>query len=184
MSAEAKTAVFEDSPITWADVRWYQDIDLDELPGPLSPEFDCGIEWRDSHGNLRRTVKHWEGRRKVIAEITSFAGISIGAIHYYVRLHWYQAHIWEEEDGQLHNMGGYIDGLPDGTPWKTCSVRVTRVLTEQEIADDPHRWEGYDPGDMVDAFCSPEAASKAAREAAAKYFPHWELDESDLVENP
>lgn len=61
-------------------------------------------------------------------EVTTFRGISIGAIHYYGRL--------------------LVIGL--GTDYK--EIRLNRPITAEEIESNPKRWEYYRPGVMTECF--------------------------------
>lgn len=124
--------------------------------------------------------------RKITLEITSFAGTSINAIHYY---------------GNLSIEG--IDFSREDTPeYTTCcretrqigkenplaayqyKIEMVRPLTQKEIDEDPYRWEWMEEGSLTNSYESPEEVKEVAiRICKARFEGNWELHIRDYTSN-
>lgn len=113
--------------------------------------------------------------RCVKLEISSFRGVSWGAIHYYGKL------IADGIDFQ------YLDNPSTTTSnWDAekksplyqwhYEFELRRPTTSEEIERDPDRWHGYDPGDFTQSFDTKEEIIALAKECFKMRFKgEWEL---------
>lgn len=139
---------------------------------PNHPEYFLGEPWNND----------------VKIEITSFRGISIGAIHYYANICVNQPDICKVENGQTLSCGGYIceewKNMPNsitdnyGGFWH---IDVRRPLTQAEIEADPNRWRSYSPNDFTSSFESKKEAIETAKKVAAFRFPGRKITIDDCT---
>lgn len=130
--------------------------------------------------------------RNVKIEITSFRGISWNAVHYYgtIKADGIKILCYQDYDGtkRLFSVGGYLGEEFNKLPQEKKSVwssnyeiEVARQLTKDDIDNDPHRWEGYDPGDYTNAFNTAEEAEEMAKAiVAARFSEEWQI----IIDNP
>lgn len=121
--------------------------------------------------------------RKINIDISTYRGISAGAIHYYAQINADGIIITEEREDGTVTHGGYIceefsqisrkqRGKYDGI----YTIEVMRKLTQKEIEDDPIRWERYKPGDNTNAFYTKkEALEQAIQIAKLRFGKGWTL---------
>ena len=115
----------------------------------------------------------------VIIEITSFRGISIGAIHYYANIYCKMPVICsKEEDGRVYRHGGLICNEWEEMPKEITSfiggryhIEANRPVTKEELEKYPDRWEGYELGDNTPSFETMSEAISVAKRIAEYRFP-------------
>lgn len=129
-------------------------------------------------------VKTANNPRKIKIDISTFRGISAGAIHYYARIEADGVIVIEEcEDGTVTH-GGYIceefaqiDRKNRGKYDSLYHIEVMRELTKEEIDNDPIRWEHYRPGQKTNAFYTKqEALNQAIKIAKLRFGSGWVLE--------
>jgi len=126
---------------------------------------------------------------RVKIEISSYRGISIGAIHYYATISVSQPQICKrDENGKVLVCGGYICEEWRNTPSELSDniggrwvIEAMRHLTRKEIDDDPERWVGYDEGDTTSSFETKEEARDVALKIARFRFPDREIEIEELI---
>lgn len=115
--------------------------------------------------------------------ITSFRGISIGAVHFYGTLEYSGPSL---SDGKSF-YGGYIS---DG--WSKMSrditslfgllrIEITRPVTSSDLSNDPIRWEGYEVGDSTNSFDTKESILAVATQIVKLRFPECVMKIDDLT---
>lgn len=122
--------------------------------------------------------------RKIRIDITSYRGISCGAIHYYAQINADGVNIIEKcEDGNLIHAGYICEEYShicknNRGKYEPCyRIDVMRKLTKEEIDDDPIRWEGYKPGYNTNAFYTEqEAFEQAVKIAKLRFGKGWVLE--------
>lgn len=122
--------------------------------------------------------------RKRHIDVSTFRGISVGAIHYYAQINADGIIITKERDGETITYGGYICEefsqicrKQRGKYDKIYKIEVMRKLTQKEIDDDPIRWEHYKPGDNTNAFYTKkEALEQAVEIAKLRFGKGWILE--------
>lgn len=90
------------------------------------------------------------GKRELKFRISSYRGISIGAIHYYCTAESYLDKEVEGQPGYCIRLSPLDRSIPEEN--RTLKFELVRPLTAKEIEDDPERWRSYDEGDSVIAF--------------------------------
>ncbi len=90
------------------------------------------------------------GKREVVADITTYRGICIEAVHYYCRMKVTGVY-WRNLD-ETGNSSMYAGFTKFPKYCDSIEVEITKKLTVEEIERDPARWEYYDEGDSVIAF--------------------------------
>lgn len=145
---------------------------------------DCGLDIEWEPRNLR-AIPSWGYRksnmvRRATVIISSFRGVSIGAIHYYATI-----------DVQGVNMV-YKDNPSCSTMDFECQrqyplsayiyrLRLLRPLTEKEILEDREferygRFYGFKPGDLSQSWQSEEEIVEFAKEVfKARFQGQWEF---------
>lgn len=104
-------------------------------------------------------------------DISSWRGISLGAIHFYGSLVF--PYIQFEIPGtNTHSAGS-------GFPNFLHKVALQRPLTNQEILDNPERYKAYRPGMMTSGFNTREEILVRAKAIRSKYFPGFKIKLSE-----
>ena len=125
----------------------------------------------------------------VTIKITSFSGISIGAIHYYANIYCQQPNICTKgEDGSVYILGGFICEEWNGMPKEITSlfggryhIEVNRPVTKEELENDPDRWYGYELGYNTPSFETKAEAISVAKKIAEYRFPGKKIKIDILV---
>ena len=116
---------------------------------------------------------------QVKLDISSFRGISIGAIHYYGKL---KADGIKFVDGEGNGHFGYLGESVRNWPKEkqdlydsSYHIEIVRPVTQEEIDKDPMRWDGYCAGWETNGFESIEEIKKIAQKVFKARFPEgWE----------
>ena len=146
---------------------------------------DCGLDIEWEPGNLR-AVPSWGYRqsnttRRATVKISSFRGISIGAIHYYATIDIQGVNMvfknnplcscMNSECVQQHPLSAYIYRL-----------RLLRAITEEEILEDQElglelsRFYRQKAGDLTQSWISQEEIIEFAKEVFRQRFHgNWEF---------
>lgn len=122
-------------------------------------------------------------RFDVKLRITSYMGISIGAMHFFGTLEYSGPYL---SDGESWH-GGYIS---EG--WSKMSrdikdlfgllrIEVLRPVTSFDLISDPIRWEGYDEGDPTNSFVTKESLLTVATQIVKLRFPEFKMIINDLT---
>jgi hypothetical protein len=131
---------------------------------------DCGLSEKSPEGYT--TSKNWKTKRKVVLDIDSWKGISIGAIHYYGKFIIDGVQSISSE-GHSFWSSGYHKNLMNSRYY----LKIHRRLTKEELEKDPDRWRWYDEGDLVTGFESITELKKLAIEIFKLRFSgkNWKL---------
>lgn len=155
---------------------------------------DYGMDFHlDSNPELyTKKLMYGSDKRRCIIEITSFAGICFGAVHYYAKIKADGVHICRDDvdkDGNKTTVyiGGYIckefKELPRDKQAEYSSfydIEITRPVTQDDIDSDKIRWEGYEVGYKTNAFYTKEDAIETAKRVAKARFPKgWIIKVND-----
>lgn len=154
--------------------------------------FEIGIGKDFSLNSNPRILAEINNPRKVKIVLSTYRGISIGAIHYYARIEADGVHLYEYrngENGKVNKcyLGGFISKEFNDLPkdkqaiWDSLyQIEVGRILTQKEIDDDPIRCEGYCEGCFTNAFeTKEEALAKAKEIVKARFDIDWVVDVED-----
>jgi len=85
---------------------------------------------------------------QVKIRITTFKGISPGAVHYYCSIEYQPIDVSRDKKGKCRS-GGYMGGLEVTT---NLRLELTREVTRGDLTSDPDRWNCYSVGDYTPCF--------------------------------
>lgn len=158
--------------------------DEHKLPDVIPSTHGVGITFKDEKGKEYTTILGYSktGARELRARITSWRGISAGAIHYYGKIVCYDLPLkYLGDDGKecVSSISGYFDRHKPNE-CKGFDIEVVRELTQKEIDEDPRRWEYYSAGDITNCFETEEEVFNLMKEIFKKRFKgHWEMEIED-----
>lgn len=111
---------------------------------------------------------------RIVLEITSFMGICAGAMHYYGKIKADGWHFTEGSTGHYGYLGKCFNSWPREKQ-ALCSskynIEIVKPLTEEDIKNNPDRYEGYCPGWPTNAFEDKDEIIKIAKKIVAARFP-------------
>lgn len=162
--------------------------DRGELPQFF--DIEIGKDFRlESQPNYHAEIRE---PRKVKIVVSTYRGMNAGAIHYYVTIKADGIHIYSLENNKYGKVGRvYISGylgeeykkLPKEKQavWSSVyKIEVGRILTQQEIDEDPKRWKDYYDGDFTNAFVTKEEAINQAKKIVkARFDIDWIVEVVD-----
>lgn len=146
---------------------------------PLKIDDKAGLDFQD---NETRAIPSSSGiyekknkTRCVKLEITSFRGISWGAVHYYGKLIADGVSFQIIANPHITTSNWDAEKINPFYQWK-YEFRLRRPLTKEEIDANPDRWEHYEPEDFTDCFDSKEEIIALAKDCFKMRFSgNWEL---------
>lgn len=130
--------------------------------------------------------------REVRIEITSYRGLCCDAVHYYAAIEadGIKRCQYEDYNGEkrLFSVSGYLGEEFNSLPREKRDIwggdyhiEVAREVTQEEITQNPRRWEHYAPGDRTNAFNTAEEAEATARAiVSARFSEEWKVK----IDNP
>ena len=122
--------------------------DITEMEAPIPSTIGEGFSFCLYGVKYTTTGSYTKGKRNVEFNITSYIGYCGGAQHYYCSISIYVGNI----NGNK-SVSGSLRGIEIPNEFKSFKASIVRPLSKEEVAD-TKRWEWYEEGDMVDAFCS------------------------------
>ena len=152
---------------------------------PLKIEDKAGLDFKDekSKAILADTCIYSKKskKRSVVLEISSFSGISWGAVHYYGKL------IADGIEFQMLDRPNCTTSnfeareLNPLHQWR-YEFDLCRPMTQEEIDNDPDRWYGYYPGTFTSSFETKEEIIALAKECFKfRFVGEWELWVNDYT---
>lgn len=123
-------------------------VDITEMEAPISSTIGEGFTFCLNGEQYTTTGGYTKGKRNVEFCITSFIGYCGGAQHYYCSIS-----ISVVNRSGNKTVAGYLGGIEIPNEYQSFKASIVRPLSKEEVAD-TKRWEWYEEGDMVDAFCS------------------------------
>jgi hypothetical protein len=149
-----------------------KDWEAEEVDMKISPDFGLGVKakYKDEFYTFKRNPRK---KPTVTLEITTWRGMSVGAVHYYGKL---KVDLPEmEKDGQR----GYTIGLyGHGTipMFSNDDIELTQVLEQWEIDKYPHNYEYCRAGQRHRGFYAVAGVERRAKEVFEKIFSEgWKL---------
>lgn len=138
--------------------------DITEMEAPIPSTIGEGFSFCLDGVKYTTTGSYTKGKRNVEFHITSYIGYCGEAQHYYCSISIYVGNI----NGNK-SVSGSLRGIEIPNEFKSFKASIVRPLSKEEVAD-TKRWELYEEGDMVDAFCSLEELNKCI-ETIRQIFP-------------
>ncbi len=117
--------------------------------------------------------------RYFTTSITSWRGISFGAIHWYAKIDM-RGISTGDVGGSTGNLLGYLGGLKVE---RELTIEFTRVITDGERREDPDRFSKYQT--RTNAFLTEEGAEQAIKDFLEQYkeqLAGWRNDDLDIHE--
>lgn len=154
-------------------------FDSQDLKEPIPVTYGLGVEFENKSGKFVTIDDvHYKDGREITLTITSFVGISMGAIHCYGRLVWYDLPLKCLESKDKYHKVGDISSIsgafekPEET--EDGEVVLRRLITKEELKD-KDRFEGYSEDSWINCFDTAEEVLKLGKEIHKKYFSDWKL---------
>lgn len=146
-------------------IRVERGADITEMEAPIPSTIGEGFTFcLDLDGEKYTTIGDYtKGKRNVKFCITSYIGYCGGAEHYYCSI---SISVVNRSGNKI--VGGYLGGIEIPNEYKGFKASIVRPLSKEEA--DTERWEWYEEGDMVDAFCSLDELDKCI-ETIRQIFP-------------
>jgi hypothetical protein len=154
--------------------------DRDEYPKVFNDNVGSDIKL-DGYNTVIR--KGADNKRVCKLIITSYLGMCIDAIHYYGRLE-IEGITFTDPDSRWMTSDENTRAMEKKNPLagSRYHIDLVRPLLQEEIDNDPVRWEGYPPGVYVNNFDSIEAIIELAQEVFEQRFSgDWEFEIEDLT---
>lgn len=139
-------------------------VDITEMEAPIPSTIGEGFSFCLDGVKYTTTGSYTKGKRNVEFHITSYIGYCCGAEHYYCSISIFVGNI----NGNK-SVSGFLRGIEIPNEFKSFKASIVRPLSKEEVAD-TKRWELYEEGDIVDAFCSLEELNKCI-ETIRQIFP-------------
>jgi hypothetical protein len=143
------------------------------VPDVIPIDFGVGIKFKDDKG-VEYTTAPRSDHQYINCRITSFRGMSPGAIHYYGKIRISDPSLIYIEDGKQRkcSIGGYFDRHKPNEA-KGIEIDVVRKLTQKEIDEEPQRWERYDAGDETNCWENEEELIDVIKKIIKHRFKGW-----------
>lgn len=139
------------------------------------PKAGLGIEF-DSHGERHITIL--EGPREVTPRITSWAGLSIGAVHYYANLEVRSLAVRNLDENRVYSMSG--PNFPKEAEGFTHEVKKTAEadILRFSVFDGGERKVHVKKGEKTELLSTREEAKRLCKRDFRRYFGEgWKLDD-------
>lgn len=151
--------------MSWKEmIQVERGADITEMEAPIPSTIGEGFSFILNGVQYTTTGVYTKGKRDVEFNLTSYIGYCGGAQHYYCSIS-----ISVENRSENKIVAGYLGGIEVPNEFKSLKASVVRPLSKEEVAD-TKRWEFYEEGDMVDAFCSLDELNKCI-ETIRQIFP-------------
>ena len=171
--------------INWIDIKDRTDSYKSNLPDVITPDHGVGLIFKDD-GGIEYTTVLYSLPREIRVSVTSFRGISFGAMHYYARISVSEPSlkfIDEHGEPQQHSISGAFDRFKPEEA-KDFDIEVYRPITATELEDDD-RWHGYKAGDLVHAFeTEEELYEHIVSLIKARFSGDWMVDIDGFYDSP
>lgn len=137
--------------------------DITEMEAPIPSTIGEGFTFCLDGEQYTTIGAYTNGKRDVKFHITSYIGYCGGAEHYYCSIS-----IPVENRSGNKIVGGYLGVIKVPNEYQGFKASIVRPLSKEEV--DTKRWEWYEEGNMVDAFCSLDELNKCI-ETIRQIFP-------------
>lgn len=151
--------------MNWKEmIKVERGADITEMEAPIPSTIGEGFTFCLNGEQYTTTGRYTKGKRDVEFNITSYIGYCGWAQHYYCSIS-----ISVENRSENKIVVGYLGGIKIPNEYQGFKASIVRPLSKEEVAD-TKRWEFYEEGDMVDAFCSLDELNKCI-ETIRQIFP-------------
>lgn len=139
------------------------------------PKAGLGIEF-ETHGE--RIVTVLEGPRRVVPRISTWRGVSIGAVHWYAELECHSLSVKNLGTDKVYSMSG--PGYPEEAKGFTHKVKTVAKadILRFSIFDGGERHVDVKKGQRTDLLSTREEAVRLCKQDFEEFFGEgWELDD-------
>jgi hypothetical protein len=140
------------------------------------PKAGLGIEFKNNRGE--RLITILEGSRRVVPRITSWAGVSIGAVHYYAELETRSLEVRNLDHNKVYSMSG--PNYPKEAEGFTHQVKKTAEadILRFSVFDGGERKVHVKKGEKTELLSTREEAKRLCKRDFRRYFGEgWKLDD-------
>jgi hypothetical protein len=163
-----------DTNPTWVNTE----INSDELLKPIPKDFLHGVTMEVDHFGITQ----YEIRNKnsyLELDITSWIGVSPGAVHCYGTLKIYGLDTGRV--GKNSTSGGYLGAPSEEKPiafqFVDLQVKIVRPITQRDLDHaDGDRYHGYRIGEMTKDWWEEKDLIKEGKRIAKEFFPDYKLE--------
>lgn len=167
--------------------RYYIEIG-DGYPLYFPLDFGLNLPLKDPKYYIEPYLRDGHDERTVVLEVSSYRGYCAGAVHCYGELKADGVKICEDivdEKGNVKTIGHcgsviereYADDEHKKWYESVYKIPLLRTITQEDVDDDPKRWEGYDPGyNKTNAFRTIEEVVNVGKKVAEVRFPNWKFE--------
>lgn len=158
---------------------WFSDeINSNELLSPIPADFLDGVRVKVGDTELEISNKN----SYLELELTSWVGISIGAVHCYGTLKLWNVDV--KEVGSNYSKCGYLGAPKEEFPLPfMCTdlkVKIVRPIEQKDLDyRDGDRYHGYRIGEMTRDWWSKKDHLKEGKRIVKEFFPNWKLEIND-----
>lgn len=150
--------------MSWKEmIQVERGADITEMEAPIPSTIGEGFTFCLDGEKYTTIGGYTKGKRDVEFHITSYIGYCGGAEHYYCSIS-----IFVENRNGNKTVGGSLRGIKVPNEYQSFRASIVRPLSKEEVGT--KRWEWYEEGDMVDAFCSLKELNKCI-ETIRQIFP-------------
>jgi hypothetical protein len=163
----------------------FRDVDLEERHIIFDKDYGVGLKYKDNDGTEFISALHDEDDRGVTLRVTSYAGISAGAQHYYGRLVNFglpakvlknpTRNSWTRV-GKIVSISGYGD-VCKPKEMLGLDIELTRAVTKKDlpILNRGELHASWKIGDRTTGFFTQADVIERGREIFKKHFKGWKL---------
>lgn len=149
-----------------------KDWEAEEVDMKITPNFGVGVKtkYKDELYTFKRNPRK---KPTVTLEITTWRGMSVGAVHYYGKLI-VDLPEMEKDDQPGHTIG--VRGHASIPMFSNDDIELTQVLEQWEIDKYPHNYEYCRAGQRHRGFYAVAGVERRAKEVFEKIFGEgWKL---------
>lgn len=140
--------------MSWKEmIQVERGANITEMEAPIPSTIGEGFTFSLNGKQYTTIGDYTKEKRNVEFCITSYIGYCGGAEHYYCSIS-----ISVENRNGNTTIGGYHSGVEIPNEYQSFKASIVRPLSKEEA--DTERWDWYEEGDMVDAFCSLDELNK------------------------
>jgi len=164
-----------------SDPRWFsKEIASNELLKPIPKDFLHGVTVEVDHFGVSQIEIKNEKNSYVEFDISSWVGISVGAVHCYGELKFHGIDIGRVGEPNS-SLGGYLgapdDELPIAFKATDLRIKIVRPITQKDIDyREGDRYSGYRIGEYTRDWWEADDLIKEGKRIAKKYFPDYKLE--------
>lgn len=162
-----------------SDPKWFSpQVQSNELLKPIPKNFLNGVTVEVDHFGIKQYEIRNEKDSYIELEITSWVGISIGAVHSYGKLKISGLEVGPVDEPNVTS-GGYLgapnEEFPIAFKVVDLEIKIVRPITLRDLKHNSDRHYGYRVGEMTGDWWEKEDLIKEGKRIAKEFFPEYKL---------